>query len=123
MKYKMCLVDVSILLSYRYVQYLCSSVTTRWLEHDQTLPLSVKGVACKTMLDPIVSLTVLFLRWFQCSLAYIAPRFNTFLLPCCCQGVASGEPPTRWSANGGVPVRWYSKAKIPTERTAKRLEK
>ena len=66
---------------------------------------------------------VLFLRWFQCSLAYIAPRFNTFLLPCCCQGVVSGEPPTHWSANGGVPVRWYSKAKIPTERAAKRLEK
>jgi len=22
--------------------------TTQWLEHDQTLPLSAKGVACKT---------------------------------------------------------------------------
>jgi len=25
--------------------------TTRWLQHDQTLPLSAKGVACKTTLQ------------------------------------------------------------------------
>ena len=25
--------------------------TTRWLQYDQTLPLSVKGVACETMSD------------------------------------------------------------------------
>jgi len=37
---------------------MCSSATTCQLQRDQTLPLSVKGVACETMRDYRVCNTV-----------------------------------------------------------------
>ena len=31
-----------------WLHQVSAVVTTRWLQHDWTLPLSVKGVACET---------------------------------------------------------------------------
>jgi len=47
--YVTCLSDGTILLTNCYVRQLSFSVTTPWLQRDQTLAVSVKGVACETI--------------------------------------------------------------------------